>query len=112
MKKLSREERIWAAGVVVLLLCLAVKSYGLDAWKPHEPREIPWAEIARQALLDEQDTWLLRQGILTDRIVAVKEIRAEKAGDAPMLKITVRSYVGGFLPAGDRKLTVPVQSEH
>lgn len=107
MKRLSRGEQIWVAGLLFLALCLGVKSVWLDSWKPHDPQGVIWLENAQKALADEQDTWFHENGILFDRIVSIKEKAAEKTGDPPVLKITVRSYVGGYLPMGDRKLTIP-----
>ena len=108
MKKLSRNEKIWIGCVLVLALCLGGKSYWLDSWNPQSPEEYVWMGMAQTALQEEPDSWFLTNGILLDRIVAVKEIAPADSQKSPALKITVRSYVGGYLPIGDRKLTVPM----
>jgi hypothetical protein len=106
LKKLSSWERIWIAGVLVLGLCLGGKSYWLDSWTPHDSQEAAWMVLAQKALKEEPNSWFHENGILMDRIINIKEVPAEKAEISPILKVTVRSYVGGYLPMGDRKLTI------
>lgn len=107
MKKLSRGERLWVAGLLFLALCLGVKSWWLDPWEPKNDGESAWLAAAQKVLAVEPDSWFLHNGIITERIVAIKEIPSEKPGDPPSLKITIRSYVGGYLPFGDRRITLP-----
>lgn len=108
MKKLNRNEKIWIGCVLVLALFLGGKSYWLDSWSPQSPEEHVWLGMAQTALQEEPDSWFLTKGILLDRIVAVKETTSGDSQKFPVIKITVRSYVGGYLPIGDRKLTVPI----
>ncbi len=99
------------AGLLFLAICLGVKSYWLDAWNPHDSQENAWSAIAQTALAEEPDSWFHKKGILMDRTVSIKEKPSDEPGDPSVLKITIRSYVGGYLPIGDRNLTVPLKDK-
>ena len=107
MKRLSPRERAWVAAVLALILCLGAKTYWFDPWSPNGPDEEARFAAALKAMDAEPAPWAVRNGIVQERIVAIKEIKPEGQDAPPTLKITVRSYVGGFLPFGDRKLTIP-----
>lgn len=107
MKKLSTGVRIWIVSLVVLALLLGVKSYLLDSWQPEGEKESKWMVLAQNAISNETVSWSHASGILSDRIVNIKEIPSDKAGAPAVLKVTIRTYVGGYLPFGDRKLTIP-----
>lgn len=106
MRKLSIHERMLIAGSLVLLLLLGIKSYWLDPWGPADAEEALWMAAAQEALMAEAPSWYHQRGILSDRIVDIREVPGAAQDAPPVLKATIRSYVLGYLPFGDRKLTL------
>lgn len=111
MKRLDTHERIWVLGLLAVALCLGVKSFWLDAWQPRNAEELSWAASVDRALAAEAEPGQQNGGLLIRRVVAVKRGGGEKAHEPGALSVTVRSYIGGYLPISDKKLIVPLSGE-
>lgn len=103
MKTLGSLERRWLAALVVLAVLLGVKSFWLDSWRP-APGQEGWLVAAEQALDAEAPGWLSESGLVHVRVVDIRE----QSPPGETLKVTARSYLLGYLPFGDRKLTLPL----
>ncbi len=109
MKAFSAGERLWLLALLAAAMLLGVKSYWLDPWKPATAEQVLWQQAALAVLNEEADAWSVERGLIRERIVKIRPGVPGK--DDGSLQVTVRAYVLGYLPFGDRKITVPAAAE-
>jgi len=105
MKAFSAGERLWLAALLGAAVLLGVKSYVLDPWTPETTGEAAWYRAAQEALAQEPPSWGADRGLLQHRIVEIRQTPSPEDGDA--IRVTVRTYVLGYLPFGDRRIILP-----
>lgn len=111
MSKWSRGIRLWLISLIALAALLGAKSFLLDQWKPGSDTECRWLERGEALIAEQPPNWLAENSLIKRRIVDIRQVKGADGVPSGEIRVTVRSYVLGYLPFGDRYVTGPLADE-